>query len=221
MRAFVFASISSVAFSAALVVACGGGSNAAGAKAAGTPGSTDTAATAAAGGDHATTGGADAVVNPAAGDAGPTSTTTMNLNKAGDLQGAKLTTTSSTTIQTKGDGGAIPDPKSAGEPGRKREDIQALVVARRDDARKCYDDALKSHPGMEGNLDIKWTIDPKGIITDISVDDAKSDIHDEALGKCVINVIKQITFATSPKGFESRPHDPFNFHPRGPQPPKH
>ena len=219
MRAFVVASVSSLAVSAALLIACGGGSNAPGAKAAAASESTDPGATAAAGGDHAT-GGADGVVNPAAGDAGPTSTTTMNLNKTGDLQGAKLTTSSSTTIPTKGDGGAMPDPKSGGDPGRKREDIQALVVARRDEARKCYDDALKNHPGMEGNLDVKWTIDPKGVITDISVDDSKSDIHDDALGKCVINVIKQITFAASPKGFESRPHYPFNFHPRGPQPPK-
>lgn len=218
MRAIVFASVTTLAFSAALLVACGGGSNAPGAKAAGAPGSTDPAATtAAAGGDPSAATG---TANPAAGDAGPTTTTTMNLNKAGDLQGAKLTSTSSTTIQTKGDGGATPDPKSGGDPGRRREDFQALIVARRDEARKCYDDGLKAHPGMEGNLDIKWTIDPKGVISDIAVDDSKSEIHDEAVGKCVINVIKQITFAASPKGFESRTHYPFNFHPRGPQPPK-
>jgi len=120
-------------------------------------------------------------------------------------------------MEVKGDGGAKPDGRGS-EVGRKREDIQALVAARRDDARKCYDDALKAHPGIEGDLDIKWVIDPKGVVTDISVDDAKSQIHEPAVGTCIIEIIKKIKFAESAKGFETRTHYPYNFHPRGPQP---
>ena len=66
------------------------------------------------------------------------------------------------------------------EPGRSVKDIQVIVQAHRDDARACYDQAQQAHPDptMKGNLDVKWTIDPTGKVTEISVDDSRSDIHD-------------------------------------------
>jgi len=152
---------------------------------------------------------------PAAVDAGPPTTTTSTLSGNGDLQGAKLTTSSTTTVETKGQGG--PRPSGDGEIGRRREDVQTIIGSRRDEARKCYDDAVKRNPSLEGDLDVKWTIDPKGIVTDVAVDDSKSQIHDEGLGKCIIAIIKNVKFAESPKGFESRMHYPFNFHPHANQ----
>ncbi|WP_394824336.1 AgmX/PglI C-terminal domain-containing protein [Pendulispora albinea] len=199
MRTPFFATM---AFVSSLVAACGGSSGAAdGPKSpSGEPGSSS----------------ATAAAPPAAPvDPGPTTTTTSTLNSNGDLQGAKLTTTSTTTMETKGTG--APKPGAEGEVGRRREDVQAIIGARRDDARKCYDDALKRNPSLEGDLDVKWTIDPKGVVTDASVDEAKSQIHDESLGKCIVAIIQKIKFAESPKGFESRMHYPFNFHPRGAQ----
>jgi len=168
------------------------------------------------GGDPAQSG-APADTAPSAADAGPTSTTTMTLGDGGDLQGAKLASSSSTSMEVKGASGPKPDGHGS-EVGRKREDIQALVAAHRDEARKCYDDGLKAHPGIEGDLDVKWVIDPKGAVADISVDDAKSQIHEPSVGGCVIDIIKKIKFAESAKGFETRTHYPFNFHPHGPQP---
>ena len=96
-------------------------------------------------------------------------------------------------------------------------DIQVIVQAHRDEARACYDRAQQSHPdpSMKGNLDVKWTIDPTGNVTDIGVDDSRSDIHDTAIGKCVADVIKGIHFSVSSKGFETRAHYPFNFNPHG------
>jgi hypothetical protein len=101
------------------------------------------------------------------------------------------------------------------EPGRSVKDIQVIVQAHRDEARACYDQAQQVHPDptMKGNLDVKWTIDPTGKVTDIAVDDSRSDIHDPAIGKCVVDVIKGIHFAVSAKGFETRAHYPFNFNP--------
>jgi hypothetical protein len=158
-------------------------------------------------------GGTTGTVAVAA-DAGPTTTTTLTLGGAGDVQGTKLTSTSqsSQSLDVASDGG----PKGPHQPdiGRSIKDLQAIVVARRDEARACYDAALKSHPGIEGNLDIQWTIDPKGIVTDISVDTSHSDILEPAVGNCVIAIIKQIHFNESAKGFETRTHYPFNFHPR-------
>jgi hypothetical protein len=119
-------------------------------------------------------------------------------------------------VETKGDGG----PKtpagggSAGEPGRTAKDIQTIVAARRDDARACYDKALASHPGIEGDLDIRWKIDPQGNVFDAEVDTTKSSILEPTVAQCIIDIIKKIKFAASPKGFESRAHYPFNFHPK-------
>ena len=150
-------------------------------------------------------------------------TTTATLPDAGELQGAKLqssTTTSSTADMPEAGPGKGPHQQ---EPGRAVKDIQVIVQAHRDDARLCYDSAQQAHPDptMKGNLDVKWTIDPTGKVTDIAVDDARSDIHDPAIGKCVMAVIKAIHFAVSAKGFETRAHYPFNFNPHNvpPHPP--
>jgi len=156
--------------------------------------------------------GAEAAPSASDADAGPTTTTTTTLANNGDLQGAKLQSSSQTTVETSTSG---PKPHGGSEPGRRVQDIQTIVQGRRDDARKCYDDALKKHPGIEGDLDIKWTIDPKGVVTEIAVDDAKSQIHEPEVSDCIIAIIKKIKFNESAKGFETRAHYPFNFHPHG------
>jgi hypothetical protein len=148
-------------------------------------------------------------------DAGPTTTTTVTLADGGDLTGTKLQ--SNTTVTASVDAGArdaAAPPPGGHDPGRSPQDIQTIIQAHRDEARACYDATLKDHPGLEGNIDIKWTIDPKGVVTETAIDDAKSDIHEAGLGKCIGAVIKKIAFAPSPRGVETKVHYPFNFHPR-------
>jgi hypothetical protein len=142
-----------------------------------------------------------------------TSTTTMTLGDGGDLQGAKLGSSSTTVIENRSDAGARPR-GSGDEAGRTREDIRAIVAARRDEARACYDEGLKKNPNIEGDLDIFWKIDPEGNVTETGVDDAKSTIRDKGVSDCIIAIIKRIHFAKSNKGYESRMHYPFNFHPK-------
>ena len=60
--------------------------------------------------------------------------------------------------------------------GRSPQDIRAIIQAHRDEARACYDAALKDHPGIQGDLVMKWTIDPKGQVTEVSVDASRSQI---------------------------------------------
>lgn len=157
--------------------------------------------------------GATPTAAAASGEPDPTggTTTTTAVGSSGDLQGAKLETAGSSSAHSETHG-----PKSDGkaEPGRGRDDIRTIVMARRDQARACYDAALKDHPGIEGDLDIKWTIDPKGDVTDISVDAMKSQINEPSVGNCIIEIIKKIKFNESKKGFETRTHYPFNFHPK-------
>ncbi len=119
-------------------------------------------------------------------------------------------------MTTKEEGGPKPGGPSS-EPGRRREDIQTKVGSYRDQARACYDKGLEKNPGLEGDLDVKWTIDPQGNVVDAAIDASKSQILEPTVGNCVIEVIKKIKFAPSQKGFETHAHFPFNFHPRNSQ----
>jgi hypothetical protein len=152
-------------------------------------------------------------IDAGAADTPPTTTTTVTLADGGDLQGAKLTETR--TVAATSASAAAPPPKGphAHEPGRGPEDIRAIVMARRDDARACYDNALKDHPGIEGDLVIAWTIDPKGNVTQAGVDASRSQIVEPSVVACVSSIIKGIQFAASPGGFETKAFYPFNFHP--------
>jgi hypothetical protein len=141
----------------------------------------------------------------------PPTTTTATL--AGNDPGTKLPPAGSATGAPKGDD----PPKKGAEPGRGREDIQAIIVARRDEARACYDEGLKKNPGIEGDLDIKWTIDPEGNVTDAGADASRSTIRDDAVAACIVAIIKKVKFAKSAKGFETKTHYPFNFHPKAGQ----
>ncbi|HXX69630.1 MAG TPA: AgmX/PglI C-terminal domain-containing protein [Polyangiaceae bacterium] len=139
------------------------------------------------------------------------STTTNALGDGGETSGVKLAESQPT---------ASPAPSaSAGrgrahEPGRGIEDIRAIVIAHRDEARACYDKALASHPGIEGDLVVSFTIDPKGIVSQAALDTARSQIVEPQAAACIVGIIKRIRFAPSPGGYETRASYPFNFHPR-------
>jgi hypothetical protein len=139
-------------------------------------------------------------------------TTTVALGDGGDLQGAKLTevhTVASTSSS------AAPPPKGPHkhEVGRGPDDIRAIIVSHRDDARACYDNALKDHPGIEGDLVIQWMIDPKGNVSQVSSDTSRSQILEPTVIDCVSDIIKKLQFAPSQGGFETKAFYPFNFHP--------
>jgi hypothetical protein len=154
--------------------------------------------------------------SPAAptGDAG-SATTTVALRGGGDLQGAKLseTHTVTSTSSSASAGSNAPAGAHGHEPGRGPADIRAIVMAHRDEARACYDNALAAHPGIEGDLFIQWTIDPKGNVTKLSADASHSAISEPTVVACVAAVIQKIQFAPSPGGYESKAFYPFNFRP--------
>ncbi len=102
----------------------------------------------------------------------------------------------------------------AHDSGRGTADIRAIIVAHRDEARACYDQALIAHPGIEGDLVLQWTIDPKGNVTLVSVDTSRSQIAEPTVIGCITDHIKKLQFAPSAGGFETKASYPFNFHPR-------
>ena len=186
-----------------VTVACGGGAP--------SDAKSPTAESAGATGTGSSSSGAATTEGPAGAGMG---TTTTALADGGDLQGAKLGSSSHTEIETRGDAGPKAGPGHSQEPGRRREDIQTIVMARRDEARACYDKGLKDHPGIEGDLTVKFVIDPQGAVTDASVDSMKSTIHEPSVGTCIVDIIKKVKFAPSKGGFETRANYPFNFHPK-------
>jgi len=188
MRAAAFALVA-VTTTLAAFVACGGPTP---------PSQTPAAAGAAA-------PGLNVVV--AVGDAGPTSTTTQAVG-AGAAAGTKLTPLAS------GDAGTDGGRKHQGEMGRTLDDIKAILNARHDETRACYDNALANHPGIEGNIHIRWLIDPTGNVKDAELDTSQSEIVEPAVANCLIEIVKKIHFNASAKGFESKTGYLFNFHPK-------
>jgi outer membrane biosynthesis protein TonB len=148
----------------------------------------------------------DASVPRAVGDAGASSTTTQTLGAGGAAGGTRLTPLGDGGVE----GGHV---KHHPELGRSIPDIQAILASHRDEARACYDNALVAHPGIEGNLDVRWTIDPGGNVTDAELDTSRSEIVEPAVVNCVVAIVKKLHFNVSTKGFETKAHYPFNFHP--------
>jgi hypothetical protein len=214
-KSFVLALPATVALAAsvslvALTGACGAGKPDGDVKAPGdnAGGSSGASSGGGAGGPGASSSGGDSVAAASGG------TTTTNLPDGGELQGAKLGSSTHTEIETKGDGGPKVGPGHSQEPGRRREDIQTIVMSRRDEARACYDKGLKDHPGIEGDLTVKFVIDPQGAVSEAVVDSGKSTINEPSVGACITDIIKKIKFAPSKGGFETRANYPFNFHPK-------
>jgi hypothetical protein len=146
------------------------------------------------------------------------SSATTTTDVPGEGQGTKLaastaepaasTPTASASAST-GDGS-----EPAKDAGRTTNDIKALVTTHRSEARACYDSALKQHPGIEGDITVKWLIDPRGNVTEARIDEGRSTIKDDNLSACLIGLFKRLKFPASAKGFETRAAYPFNFHPR-------
>jgi hypothetical protein len=138
-------------------------------------------------------------------------TTTLGVGPASS--GQKLDPTNAPSADGAGgkDGGAK---HHEHEPGRSPEDIRVLVNAHRDEARACYDKGLATHPGIEGDLTMKYTIDPDGNVSEAVLDTTRSTILEPTVGQCVSDVMKKLKFAKSNKGVETRGHYPFNFHPK-------
>lgn len=205
----LFLALSVLSASLYLTVACGGAKP--GETKSPGEGTSPTEGAASSGGGNATGASSGAV---SSGGASGGMTTTTALPDGGELQGAKLGSSTHTEVETKGDAGPKAGAGHGQEPGRKREDIQTIVMARRDEARACYDKGLKDHPGIEGDLTVKFVIDPTGAVSDASVDSSKSSINEPTVGACIVDIIKKIKFAPSKGGFETRANYPFNFHPK-------
>jgi TonB family protein len=103
---------------------------------------------------------------------------------------------------------------SASADTRTLESIRAVVAANRDKVRDCYDTALKTNPGIVGDLVVSFVIDPQGKVKTAEVNWNESDIHVPALDTCAVAAIRSLSFPPSSKGLESTVNYPFNLNPK-------
>jgi TonB family protein len=97
---------------------------------------------------------------------------------------------------------------------RTLDSIRAVVQANRQKVRDCYDTALKTNPGLVGDLVVSFVIDPEGKVKTAEVNWNESDIHAPELDTCAVAAIRSLTFPPSSKGLESTVNYPFNLNPK-------
>ena len=93
-------------------------------------------------------------------------------------------------------------------------DIQAVVASNRDTFRACYEESLKTHPGIKGAYILHFVVNPDGSVKSAAADPTRSEIHTADLESCTVKAVKALKFPPSSKGFESTVNYPFDFHPR-------
>jgi len=89
--------------------------------------------------------------------------------------------------------------------------IAEVVKRNRASVRACYEKALKTSPGLRGTLTLRFTINPKGVVTAAEVNEARSDLAVPGLSECAVDAIRSIRFPKSSRGFESNVNYPFDF----------
>jgi hypothetical protein len=127
-----------------------------------------------------------------------------------DASSAVPTGPGTTTTHVEEDAGLGTKLEPKGE-GRGKDDIMAQVTAHKKEARACYDKQASKNPKLEGDVAIKWVADPEGKITNVEVDPAQTNVGDETIGKCVIDVVKTFTFPASAKKVETHMQYKWNF----------
>jgi hypothetical protein len=141
---------------------------------------------------------------PSADPSAPTTTSDLGPASTGTKLGVIAPSASASTES----------PKSAGEPGRSKEDIRIFIETHRPEARACYDAAQAVTATLEGDITVLWTIDSKGAVTEVSIDAGKTTLNDTGLSTCITSLFKKQSFAKSAKGLETHAIHTFNFHPK-------
>ena len=85
------------------------------------------------------------------------------------------------------DGGSLPDP----------EVIRAVVRSHHGDLKRCYDQALPTHPGLAGKTSIQWMVGEKGQV--VSVERLYSTHGASTLDACIVELIRSWRFP-EPRG---------------------
>lgn len=91
------------------------------------------------------------------------------------------------------------------------EQIRSVVLDNLDVFRRCYEDARRATPKLQGKVTVKFEIDPDGTVTRSA--DARSDLPDESVVQCVIGAYRTLRFPKPDRGVVTV-YFPLIFNPR-------
>lgn len=94
--------------------------------------------------------------------------------------------------------------------------LMAIMRAKRDAFRCCFDLWGKDNPGQNGKVVLTVRIKPSGELESAEVDPARSDVHSDAVTSCVVDAAKAITYPVSPSGKDTLYSHLFEFKTKGP-----
>jgi TonB family protein len=99
---------------------------------------------------------------------------------------------------------------------RGKEEIARVIADNRTKVRACYETALKTNPGIAGDLVVSFIINPDGSVKNAEVNWSESELHVPELDSCTLEVVQALKFPPSSRGLESKVNYPFNFNPQRP-----
>jgi TonB family protein len=115
---------------------------------------------------------------------------------------------------------AEPPTESQGSTGpreaRGKDEIARVIADNRTKVRACYEAALKTNPGIAGDLVVSFIINPDGSVKNAEVNWSESELHVPELDSCTLEVVQAMKFPPSSRGLESKVNYPFNFNPQRP-----
>jgi TonB family protein len=92
-----------------------------------------------------------------------------------------------------------------------KDGIAATVRAERQTLMRCYDEALKAAPTLEGTLTVAFSVNAAGEVTSAAAQD--SSLGDDALEACVIRTLSGWRFPPRPGAEPLSVAYPFRFSP--------
>lgn len=77
-------------------------------------------------------------------------------------------------------------------PPRSREEIKKTLLSEHDAVRRCYEQQLQHHPGLQGGVIVHLSIDAAGLPQKVNV--TENTTGDPVLGGCVARAVKTMKF---------------------------
>jgi hypothetical protein len=87
--------------------------------------------------------------------------------------------------------------------------LTALIKAKREGFRCCFDVWAKDHPGAQGTVKMALKLKPDGSVISVDFDDTPNRVPD--VETCVAELARSLSYPRSPSGKETKFHYPFDF----------
>ena len=98
-----------------------------------------------------------------------------------------------------------------------KEDIMEVIQKRQSGITSCYEKELQTNRTLKGKVMVSFTIQVSGEVTDVKVNESKSDLKEKKVTDCMVLILKNLRFPARKKGPPQEINFPFNFKPKAEQ----